>query len=167
MLELVVVMAMLTVAVGLFSSTLISTARHSRMKREISVASEGARRALEWMRSQSAATLFASFNDSPADDPGGVGSAPGSNFQVPGLNLRDGDADGCVGKILFPCVGTSLREDVVDAALGMPRDLNGDAEVDAVGHNGDYLLLPVHVRIEWKGVGGDAAFDLYNQYVKQ
>ena len=167
MLELVVVMAMLTVAVGLFSSTLISTARHSRMKREMAIASEGARQALEWMRSQPASTLFASFNDSPADDPGGVGSAPGSNFQVSGLTPRTGDADGRAGKILFPCIGNSLREDVVDVPLGMPRDLNGDAAVDAVGHNGDYLLLPVHVRIEWKGVGGDAAFDLYNQYVKQ
>jgi hypothetical protein len=29
------------------------------------------------------------------------------------------------------------------------------------------LILPVHVRIEWRGVAGDAAFDLYTQFIRQ
>ncbi|HUR27079.1 MAG TPA: type II secretion system protein [Planctomycetota bacterium] len=166
MLELMVVMAVLTMAVGMFSSTLISTTRHSRMKRELAIASEGARNAMELMRSQACSTLFATYNTIAGDDPGGPGTAPGQNFVVPGLEPRVGDADGCVGRILFPTIGGQLREDVVDLNLGMPRDLDGDVTVDGLSHNGDYILLPVRVRIEWKGVSGDVAFDLYNQFVK-
>jgi type II secretory pathway pseudopilin PulG len=167
MLEMLVVMAVLTMAVGMFSSTLVSTSRHSRMKREIAIAAEGARRAMELMRSQSCTGLFANYNANQADDPGGAGTAPGQNFAVEGLDVRSGDADGCVGKIIFPTIESALREDSVDASLGMPRDLNGDKLVDGLNHAGDYVLLPVHVRIEWKGVGGDMSLDLYNQFVKQ
>lgn len=166
LLELMVVMTVLTMAVGMFSTTLISTTRHSRTKREFAIAAEGARNAMELMRSQPCSTLFATYNSVPGDDPGGVGSAPGQNFVVPGLEPRAGDADGCVGKILFPSVGGALRENVVDVNLGMPRDLDGDVTIDGMSHNADYILLPVHVRIEWKGVSGDVSFDLYNQFVK-
>ena len=167
MIELMVVLAVLTMGVSMFSSTLVSTARNSRMKRETAIAAEGARRAMELMRSQPCASVFAMYNDNPADDPNGVGTAPGKNFVVAGLDLRGGDADGCVGEIIFPTIGSSLREDAVDTSLGMPRDLNGDKLVDGANHSADYVLLPVHVRIQWKGVSGDTSFDLYNQFVKQ
>lgn len=167
MLEVMVVLAVLTMGVGMFSSTLISTTRNSRMKREIAIAAEGARCAMELMRSQPAVTVFAMYNANPTDDPAGAGTAPGRNFKVPGLDLRDGDIDGCAGVILFPTIESSLREDVVDAPLGMPRDLNGDKVIDGANHSADYVLLPVHVRVEWKGVSGDTSFDLYTQFVKQ
>jgi len=167
MLELLIVMTVLTMAVGMFSTTLISTARQSRMKREMAIAAEAGRRTMELMRSRPAVELFALYNANPADDPGGAGTAPGCNFVVEGLEARDGDADGCAGRILMPSAGELLREDVVDAKLGMPRDLNGDEQIDGLNHAADYVLLPVHVRIEWKGVAGDSALDLYNQFVKQ
>ncbi len=166
MIELMVVMAVLTMAVGMFSSTLVATSRHSRMKRETAIASEGARRALEWMRSQPCSILFAMYNANPADDPAGPGTAPGSNFLVPGLSPRKADADGFVGQIIFPVTNGVLREDMVSPVLGMPRDLNGDDVIDDAAHSSDYLLLPVHVRIEWNGVAGDVSFDLYNQFVR-
>jgi hypothetical protein len=53
-----------------------------------------------------------------------------------------------------------LREDVVDAALGMPRDLSGDGVVDGLNHAGDYSILPVRVRVEWSGARGDETFEL-------
>jgi hypothetical protein len=121
---------------------------------------------MELMRSQPCSILFATYNTIAGDDPGGAGTAPGQNFTVPGLEPRDGDADGCVGRILFPTINGALREDVVNSFLGMPRDLDGDVTIDGLSHNGDYILLPVHVRIEWKGVAGDVSFDLYNQFVK-
>jgi len=167
MIELMVVLAILTMGVSMFSSTLVSTARQSQAKREIAIAAEGARRAMELMRSQSCEILFATYNESSADDPGGAGTAPGKHFVVTGLTLRDGDKDGFVGEILFPTVETALREDVVDTVLGMPRDLDGDNQVDNANHAANYVLLPVHVRIQWKGVSGDVSFDLYNQFVKQ
>ena len=48
-----------------------------------------------------------------------------------------------------------LREDVVDASVGMPRDLNADGAVDAFDHADDYVLLPVSVRLEWRDASGD------------
>ena len=167
LLELLVVMGVLTMAVGMFSSTLVSTSRHSRMKHEMTLAAEAARGAMERMRSVPCSALFATYNSLSGDDPGGAGLAPGENFQVPGLDPRATDADGCVGRIFLPVIAGALREDVVDTGLGMPRDLNGDSVVDAADHAGDYVLIPVHVRLEWKGVAGDSSFDLYNQFVKQ
>jgi hypothetical protein len=72
---------------------------------------------------------------------------------VKGLQVPDGDAIGSVGEIVFPTIGTQLREDVVDPELGMPRDLNGDGIIDSADHAGDYKLLPVLLRLHWKGVG--------------
>jgi hypothetical protein len=48
-----------------------------------------------------------------------------------------------------------LREDVVDAGLGMPRDLNLDGVIDALDHSGDYRILPVRVLVEWTGMSGN------------
>jgi prepilin-type N-terminal cleavage/methylation domain-containing protein len=164
--ELMVVMIVLTIALGMFSSTMVSTARHTRMKRETALAAEGGRRALELMRSHPCTSLFALYNANPADDPGGAGTAPGANFKVAGLEPSLADGDGCVGEISFPTVGNALRESVVDGSMGMPRDLNGDQAVDDLNHAGDYVILPVRVRIRWKGVSGDMTFDMHTQYVK-
>jgi hypothetical protein len=67
------------------------------------------------------------------------------------------------GRIIFPeSIDTGeLREDIEDEALGMPRDLNGDGEIDAVNHAKDYLLLPVRIRVEWSGLTGDRSYELY------
>jgi hypothetical protein len=80
------------------------------------------------------------------------------------LQAVAGDPDGFPGEIVFPItlVGgvPQLREDVVNAKLGMPRDLNGDGVVDANNHAGNYQLLPVLVRVRWRGVGGNGLVEL-------
>src|ERR1700741_4305872 len=157
--ELLVVMAVLTMAVGMFSSTLVSTSRQSRIKREQAIAAEAARQALERMRSLPCGQLFATYNAAPGDDPGGAGTAAGQGFAVPGIEGRPGPAEGLAARIVFPTIGAALREDSNDASLGMPRDLDGAGAVDASDHASDYLLLPAHVRIEWRGAAGDSAFD--------
>jgi len=53
-----------------------------------------------------------------------------------------------------------LREDVVDNALGMPRDLNGDGVVDTNDHSLDYRLLPVRIRFDWTGKGGRSTLEI-------
>ena len=75
---------------------------------------------------------------------------------MPGLNALAGDADGFVGQITFPDLDLGagnlvLREDVADATLGMPRDLNGDGAVDADDHSDDYIVLPVRITLQWRG----------------
>ena len=71
-----------------------------------------------------------------------------------------GDPDGLAGEIIFPVAGGELREDLVDAELGFPRDLDGDG-IDGQAHNGDYEILPILIRVRWTGQLGERTFDLY------
>ncbi len=63
-----------------------------------------------------------------------------------------------MGKIVLPEFdagsGVELREDLDLPELGMPRDLNGDGIVDSADHSADYRLLPVLLRLEWRGQSG-------------
>ena len=45
----------------------------------------------------------------------------------------------------------------------MPRDLNGDSLIDDLNHASDYIVLPVHVQIRWRGSFGPRKYDLYTQ----
>jgi hypothetical protein len=56
-----------------------------------------------------------------------------------------------------------LREDLTDATLGLPRDLNGDNKVDDKDHALDYLILPVRVEIEWQSKAGVRRFSIVTQ----
>lgn len=129
--------------------------------RDTTVAYLRAERVIEQLKAANFDEVFARFNDDAGDDPAGV--SPGADFAVAGLDPRDDDADGIVGRILFP-VGAGapslLREDLVDEAFGMPRDLNADGVVDAVDHSGDYVILPVRVRVEWRGRSGNRFIEL-------
>ena len=113
------------------------------------------------MRAQPFDQVYALYNADPADDPLGPGTAPGAGFAVPGLSAVPGDADGLVGLVVFPEVGGELREDSADADLGMPRDLDLDGAVDDVDHSGNYGVLPVLVRVEWRGKGPARRLDLF------
>ncbi len=97
--------------------------------------------------------VFALYDANPNDDPGIPGTAPGNHFAVKGLQVPDDEPGGSVGEIVFPTIGNQLREDVVDPDLGMPRDLNGDGIIDSADHAADYKILPVLIRVHWKGVG--------------
>ena len=47
-----------------------------------------------------------------------------------------------------------LREDVADTAFGLPVDLNTDTVIDGEARNHDYEMLPVIVRMRWRGPKG-------------
>jgi len=85
---------------------------------------------------------------------GGLGGGGGG-----GLLGGGGENEGGGGSGTF----YTLREDYVDAKLGMPRDLNGDSLIDDLDHSGDYVVLPVHVQIRWRGNFGPRVYDLYTQ----
>ena len=163
--EIMIVLIVLTICMGMFSSTIVSTARQNRLKRETAMAAEAARRMLEILRSETFDEVFRRYNADPADDPGGAGSAPGRGFVIEGLSAVEGDEDGLPGEILFPSEGPELREDSAMEALGMPRDLSGDAEIDADDHSADYVILPVQIRVRWQGMAGARTFDVYSQMV--
>ena len=160
LLELTVAVVLLVLAIGGLSGVLVAAVKLNQANRETTLALAAARQTLENLQAEEFADAFARFNTDPADDPGGPGTAPGAAFAVLGLTPQAGDPDGLVGELEFPVVpaaGTDveLREDVVDAALGMPHDLDGDGDIEAGDRSNDYTLLPVRVRIRWTGVTGD------------
>ena len=154
-----VMIAFVVLVVGLlsFSRMIVSSIDATEDSHESTVAKEAARGMLETLQSQDFKQAFALFNDDPTDDPGGVGTAPGKHFAVPGLSAVDGDADGFVGEISFPVREGdegNLLESVNIPELGMPRDLNGDGNQDDLNHALDYLILPVQIEIVWRGPTG-------------
>jgi hypothetical protein len=163
MIEIMVVMIVLTISMAMFSSTLVGTARQNANKREVTRAAEGARRQLEILRSEPFDQIFALYNPSADDDPPAA-AAPGAAFDVEGLEAVPGDPDGRVGEVVFASTGPTLREDAVHAALGMPRDLSGDLAIDDGDHSGDYIILPVLVRVRWQGATGPHVLEMQSLF---
>lgn len=164
--EVMVAMLIFTVSVYLLSSTITATIAHSSIKRERAMAVEAAMNILERMRNERFDELFASYNTVPTDDPGGVGTAPGSNFAVVGLTAWDDDADALAGEVLLPSSLAVLREDTENRILSMPRDLNADLMIDDLDHARDYVVLPVTVRVAWKGKAGNRSFEMSTMFAK-
>ncbi len=163
LLEVLIALVMFTVAVAAYASAVASTSQSSAERRAASLAAAAARDVIERMRATPAHQRFASYNADPSDDPGGAGTAPGALFAVEGLSPLPGDADGFVGVVEFALLEGQLREDAVDARLGMPRDLNGDTLVDGNSRASDYKLLPVCIRIEHEVRGDRRVFELHTE----
>jgi prepilin-type N-terminal cleavage/methylation domain-containing protein len=163
LIEIVIAMAVIAVALAGALGTITTSARLSRTDEETVIASQAARTMIEGLQAAPFRDTFKLYNAEPSDDPGGLGTGPGPDFDVAGFDPLLTDADGRVGRILFPVPAAApgvLRENLVEASFGMPRDLNADGPIDNLDHVDDYLLLPVRVRIEWLGADGPRSFEL-------
>lgn len=161
LLEVLLGLMVLLIGVGATVASISSFARLDESNRETTIAYIAARQAIEGMQGQPFRQVFPLFNATNVDDPAGF--VPGSGFAVPGLNVQQGDPDGLVGRIIFPSPAgapATLVENVVDATFGLPRDLNADGAIDGDDHSGDYVALPVRVRIEWRGATGNRAIEI-------
>lgn len=159
LLELMIAVGVLLFGLLGFSQAVLRSVATNEATREGALAAEAARQVLETLQAETFGEVFRRYNAEPADDPGVAGTAPGSNFAVPGLTAQSSDADGFVGRIEFPTVAIApgvLRENLALPAMGLPRDLNGDDFWDAADHSADYRLLPVVVRISWRGKAADS-----------
>lgn len=159
--EVMIALSVLTIALMAFGHAIIMSIRAGQMQREQGVARDAARQIIERMQAETFSEVFARYNATAVDDPVD-GNLFAGGFDVPGLQPQAGDADGLAGQILFPTAdlaggALALREDVNDQRFGTPRDLNADGVVDALDHSGDYRLLPVVVRIEWRGQAGNSS----------
>jgi len=159
MVELVVALAVLVIGASASMYGMLGVSVLARVQAERALAYQAGLNALEALQAEDFDTVFARFNATTADDPT-IGTSPGNAFAADGLGVRPGDPDGMVGLIQFPGNGVQLLENVVDVELGMPRDIGGFAGVDANDHKLDYVLLPVLVRVEWRGAAGDAVVTL-------
>jgi len=158
--ELTVSITVLTVALCAVASTVVTTGALNQQSHETEVARRAAENMIEVLRNTPIANVFALYDTSTADDPGGAGTAPGARFAVPGLKPLPGAPGGMAGTIFLPSAGPTLREDTIDATLGLPRDLNTDGVVDAKDHASDYQVLPVRVRIQWSSQHGPRTIEL-------
>lgn len=140
--EITVVIAILTVSVLCFTQILVSSRRLDPVSEESRLAAEAARIQLEEMRVVPFHDLFEQYSS----------GGPKAQFAVHGLSPVKGAE--FVGSIILPEINGALREDFVNDAWSMPRDLNRDGVVDALDHRSDALILPVTVRLEWASASG-------------
>ena len=116
---------------------------------------------IETLQGENFREVFNLYNRTKTDDPGGAGTGPGPSFPIRGLDPQVEDPDGFVGEIVFP-VGMApgrLREDVDLPEIGMPRDLTGDGIVAGGDVSSSYRILPVLIRIEWRGKAGNGQLE--------
>lgn len=156
LLEVVVALAIITVAAMAAMRTLTSSSALGQTGGETSSAYHAARRVLERIKAEPFGDVFKRYNETGLDD-GPPGSAPGAHFAVNGLDATPDDPDGFVGRVILPSDPGNpsvLREDLDDHDLGTPFDVNLDGFTDGLDHALDYDLLPIVVRIDWRGSAG-------------
>lgn len=157
--------SVLVVGVLSMIGALVASLRLVAVNRETARAHDAARAMVEGMQAVQFDRIFSTYNANGNDDFAGAGSAPGATFAVDGLRAQAGA--GAVGTIEFPTIngGAQLSESVVDPGLGMPRDLDGDNAVRAGALATGYLMLPVRVRVRWRGAAGDRELQLVSLLV--
>jgi len=152
--EVLCATAVLMVAALGFSRAMVASMHLADSTREHALAIEAARRVLEELQDAEFSDLWELYNANSADDPAGLGSAPGANFAVDGLTPAGDDADGFCGSIEFATTDGQLIETAELGEFGLPRDLDGDGTLDSADHAADYKLLPVRVVVRWATDGG-------------
>jgi hypothetical protein len=160
MVEVCISMVVLMVAVGGTLSSISSHLVLGTTARETAVAYLEAERLVERLKAEPFAQLFARYNDSVDDDPVGP-PVPGANFDLPGFTPWPTDPDGRVGRIFFPVAEGDpgmLREDIT--FNGRTLDLDADGDIDPDDRSLDYALLPVRVRVQWRGQSGNRFIEL-------
>jgi len=158
--ELLIAMSALIVAMLAHAGLTVSTHAQNSLNQERRLALEGLRGQLDRMRTVEFKHAFATFDTVTTNDPPG---AVGPNFAIAGLNPSPSDGDGFVGRVIFPVAPPAsdpsappvLREDVVNAEMGMPADLDGDGVVDDQPKDEGYLYLPVIVEARWRSIVGE------------
>jgi type II secretory pathway pseudopilin PulG len=162
--EVMVAVVVLVIAIVGIVGSMLSAMALNRVNRETAIAQQAVRRTMEQVSGVPFREAFALYNTDLGDDAGLSLLARGPNFVVDGLTTQDGDLDGFCGRIEFPVFDdgmglVELREDVDDAGLGMPQDLDGDGLANAVVSD-NYRQLPVRVLVEWRGVSGNRSIEL-------
>jgi hypothetical protein len=142
--DAVVAMLLLTIAVGGLAGSVTFGLKLHRTNQESAVAEQAARAILADLRKEIFGDIYSVYSAK-------------LNLPVAGLNAQPDDADGMVGELIFPTDAggaPGLWEGAVMPALGCPRDLNGDGDDSDHLVNG-YVILPVTVRLKWRGAAGD------------
>ena len=142
--EAMVTLTIIVVSIGFTWSSIASMSSYTDSAAESSVARAAISEILTDMRTTPLAEVFTDFN--------GVG------IDVEGLDPQPDDADGAVGRVVFPTAGATnerLIENLDAPEFGLPFDLNLDGAIDGDDRSGDYRLLPYQIFLEWRGKTGN------------
>ena len=143
--EAAVSLTILAVALLTLWGTMISGARTITAAQERKLALTTAQGKLEELKSRSLDQLIAIY---------GPGGSEGDTFLVPCI---DDDADQALGQIIFY---TDEADTEHGAALGFPMDLNGDGDALDRDVSSGFNLLPMRIRVTWKGALGTQFIDV-------
>jgi type II secretory pathway pseudopilin PulG len=146
--ELLVSFSALMVVLLGFSRMLLSSHMASSTTHEATLAKEAARSMIERLQAAPLAAVYAQYN-----------AAPWPGFAVRGLEAPLDDPDGLPGIIRFPEQGGVLSELAIQPQYGWPMDMDRDGDVLTADVSGTYRRLPVVVRVEWRGSGGDGSVE--------
>ena len=162
LIEVLMAGSFLALAACGMSAVLAGSMSMAAVNKETAQARTAAQRMLEELQNVPTSDIFATFNNIVEDDPLGQSTAPGSLFAIKTKPAAI-QVSNMTGEIFFPEAPQTgeLREDLRDETLGMPRDLNGDGEIDNLDHAKDYLFLPVRIRISWDGLAGHRTYELH------
>lgn len=160
LIEIAITLCILVGSILGLTVALLESMVTTRVNREISLATDGARQIISDLQGTPLDQVFGLYNSGQSGNLLGNAAISNGGFAIAGLDPLSDDADGLVGRILFPeggLVALELREDATDTRFGTPRDLNGDGvSGDALDHSADYRILPVVIEVDWNGASGPA-----------
>jgi type II secretory pathway pseudopilin PulG len=151
--ELMIALVVIAIAILALFSLIVSSSQVQQETREKTLAYNAARQKIEAMRGETFTEIYARYNANTGDNPT-TGTSPGNTFTIDGLNTPSGMT--APGLILFPEVTNALAENYTgDGAttMGMPKDLNRDGDATDTTITTTYKILPVLIRVKWRGVG--------------
>lgn len=140
------------VALGL-GSAVVASHDLDRSNRETREAELLARRAAESLRGLEPTEMIALA----------AAKAAGSSTLLDTLaSASETSLDGARIEVDLPVSATTgtVEEDLVVLDLGLPMDLNLDGAVDGNDRSTDCRVLPIRVRVEWRGRDGTRRFEL-------
>lgn len=152
-LEVLIAMSALLIALGGFLQSMVTSTRLHQSNVDSTIAVEVLRAKIEELASVPFDEVYRRFNEDGADDPEGANTAPGNEFAVSSLDPSLEVVDGVTGQIIFPTLGGVLSETPDNEFEGMVRDVNLNGRTTDADVSADYGVLPVRVRLTWRGAG--------------
>jgi type II secretory pathway pseudopilin PulG len=166
LIEVVISLAVFGVGGLSVAATLGYTLKLDEVNRETALATQEVRRVLEEIRALPVEDVLLTCNADPADDPEGYATSPGNQFETAALPPPEGETGGARLEVFLPLSDGKLMENLTDPVLGAIGDLNGDGKTDGADHTDDAKILPLAVRIRWKGPTGDRQLSVHAVLVR-
>jgi prepilin-type N-terminal cleavage/methylation domain-containing protein len=170
LIEVMIAMVVLVLAILGLAEAMVYSTRLSQSARYQTLAMNAARQKIEEMRNcpNGFRGIFNMYGAAGAN----------STFTVSGLPADPPGA--AAGQIVFNVnAANQLVESAVDSTFGAlmgftvdyngdgvgDLDLDGDGAIDAADHAGDYIVLPVLIRVTWRDAFGNRTYDYATQLV--